>query len=395
MKLLICLLALALQTAPAAAQLLVPTTVTTPQDVTAYKALIAKADTALAMKPESVLNKTLTPASGDKHDFLSFGPYWWPDPAKPDGLPYIRRDGNRNPDMARGSDSLALARLGAAVETLGLAYRFSRDERYATQAAALARVWFLDPATRMNPNFQHAQAIPGITTGRGIGLIEARWLININEGLAMLGSSKAWTAQDRSAMKDWNAAFYTWLRTSKNGRDEEGEHNNHGSWYDAQAAHLALVLGRSDDARAILEQGLTRRLAAHIAPDGSQPHELARTRSLDYSIFNLEALLICAELADHVGLDWWRYATPDGRSLRGALAYLAPYADPAKPWPKKDLHEGDRSSLLPLLARYLRHREDASLRQILDANAASSGKDSTYRLFGAGALAADAGASSR
>jgi Alginate lyase len=381
MKLLTCLLVLALQAAPAAAQLLIPTTVTTPQDAAAYKALIAKADTALAMKPESVLNKSLTPASGDKHDFLSFGPYWWPDPAKPDGLPYIRRDGNRNPDMARGSDSLALARLGTAVETLGLAYRFSRDERYAAKAAMLARVWFLDPATRMNPNFQHAQAIPGITTGRGIGIIEARWLIHINEGLAMLGDSKAWTPQDRSAMKDWLGAFYTWLRTSKNGRDEEGEHNNHGSWYDAQAAHLALVIGRNDDAKAILQQGLTRRLATHIAPDGSQPHELARTRSLDYSIFNLEALLICAQLADQVGLDWWGHATPDGRSLRGALAYIAPYADPAKAWPKKDLQDADRSRLLPLLALYLRHRDDAALRQVYETHAETGAADSTYRLF--------------
>ena len=381
MKLLACLLALALQAAPAAAQLLVPASVTTPQDAAAYTTLIAKADGLLAMKPESVLNKTLTPASSDKHDFLSFGPYWWPDPAKPGGLPYIRRDGDRNPEMAKGSDSLALARLGAAVETLGLAYRFSRDERYAAKAAALARVWFIDPATRMNPNFQHAQAIPGITTGRGIGIIEARWLININEGLAMLGASKAWTAQDRTAMKGWLGDFYTWLRTSKNGRDEEGEHNNHGSWYDALAAHLALVIGRNDDAKAVLQRGFAQRLAAHIAPDGAQPHELARTRSLDYSIFNLEALLICAQLADQVGLDWWGYTTPDGRSLRAALVYIAPYVDPAKAWPKQDIHDADRTRLLPLLALYLRHRDDAALRQIYDAHATADVADSTYRLF--------------
>lgn len=382
MKLIPLLLALALHAAPAAAQLLIPTGATTAQDQAALKALVAKADKALAMTPESVLNKTLTPASGDKHNFLSFGPYWWPDPAKPDGLPYIRRDGDRNPDMAKGSDSLALARLGAAVETLGLAYWFTRDERYATQAARLTRVWFLDPATRMNPNFQHAQAIPGITTGRGIGIIEARWLININEGLAMLGASKAWTEQDRAKMKAWLGDFYTWLRTSKNGRDEEGEHNNHGSWYDAQAAHLALVLGRNDDAKAILQRGLTTRLAAHIAPDGSQPHELARTRSLDYSIFNLEALLICAQLADRVGVDWWGHVTPDGRSLRGALAYIAPYADAAKAWPKKDIHDADRASMLPLLATYLRHRDDAALRKAYEGQAGAAVANPTFRLFG-------------
>ena len=175
------------------------------------------------------------------------------------------------------------------------------------------------------------------------------------------------------------ASFYTWLSTSTNGRDERGEHNNHGSWYDAQVAHLALVLGRHEDAATILREGLKRRLAAHIAPDGSQPHELSRTRSLDYSIFNLEALLICAQLADRVGLDWWGYTTPDGRSLRGALAYIAPYADPAKVWPKNDLQDADRSRLLPLLALYLRHRDDAALRQI-HAKAPVTA-DMSYRLF--------------
>ncbi|HEY1090292.1 MAG TPA: alginate lyase family protein, partial [Burkholderiaceae bacterium] len=279
-------------------------------------AQIAKADAALALAPLSVMDKSLTPASGDKHDYLSFGPYWWPDPAKPGGLPYIRRDGERNPAVSKGSDSIHLSKLGAAVEALGQAYAATRDERYAMKAATLVRVWFLDEKTRMNPNFQHAQAIPGITPGRGIGLIESRWLINLNEGLALLGSSPSWPAAERAALKAWMGEFYTWLRTSQNGRDEEREHNNHGTWYDAQAAHLALVLGKQADAKAILSVGLGRRLVAHIAPDGAQPHELARTRSLDYSIFNLEALFLCAELASHVDLDWWNFSTSDGRSLR-------------------------------------------------------------------------------
>lgn len=375
----------AVQRTAAARVLLVPAmlrTATSEQRASARRALLERADAALALKPPSVLDKTLTAASGDRHDYLSFGPYWWPDPAKPDGLPYVRRDGQRNPEAARGSDALALARLGAAIETLGLAYEETKDERYATKAAQLARTWFLDVATRMNPHFEHAQAIPGITPGRGIGLIEARWLIAVNEGLARTAAAQAWKAGEPEALRRWMHDFYRWLRSSAHGRAEEGEHNNHGSWYDAQAAHLALVLGRDDEARDLLRQGLQRRVAAHIEPDGRQPHELARTRPLDYSLFNLEALVICAQLADLVGLDWWSYASPDGRSLRAALAFLAPYAaDPAKPWPYAELVPADRRRLLPLLAAYLHRRGDDALRAAYAAAEALAEPASMWRLL--------------
>jgi len=389
MRVLICLLLTAALIAPAAAQarppLLIPAaalSASAPRDAATQAALIARADAALAIKPPSVLDKTLTPASGDKQDFLSFGPYWWPDPGKPGGLPYIRRDGMRNPAFVEGSDGPAFAKVCAAVETLGLAYWFTRDERYAAKAAALTRVWFLDARSRMNPNFQHAQAIPGISEGRGIGIIEARWLINLNEGLALLSASPAWTGADRQALQVWMSAFYGWLRDSANGRDEKRELNNHGTWYDAQVAYLALLLNRPEDAKEILREGLTRRLIAQVEADGSQPMEMSRTRSLDYAIFNLEALMLCAQLADHVGLDWWNFASPDGRSLLGALAYLAPFADPARPWPKPDVQAADRRRLIPLLALFLQHREDATLRVIFSRASGTGSTDSKVLPFG-------------
>ena len=332
----------------------------------AVEKLRAEADGLLDLRPASVLDKAAAPASGDKHDYSSMGPYWWPDPAKPDGLPYIRRDGEVNPEARRNSDSTAFSKTCRAIEVLGTAYFVTGEARYAQKAATLARTWFLDPATRMNPNFQHAQAIPGLTTGRGIGLIEAQHLMRANDGLALLAGAAAWTDADRAAMLAWNAEFYRWLTTSRNGLDEKGWHNNHGSWYDAQTAHLALVVGRAEDARKILTDGLQVRVARQIEPDGRQPHELERTRSLSYSIYNLEALFTCARLAEQVGVDWWRFATPDGRSLGAALRYLAPYADPAKPWPKQDLEDANRARLIPLLRAYLKRADDAELRAILD-----------------------------
>jgi hypothetical protein len=352
-----------------------------PQLQPALLNLVAEADELLTLKPASVMDKPLTAVSGDKHDYFSYGPYWWPDPTRPDGLPYVRRDGERNPAALENTDDAPFSVLGPAVETLGLAYWFSGDERYAQKAALLARVWFLDPATRMNPNFQHAQAIPGITDGRGIGIIEARRLIDVNEGLALLAGSPVWTGADRAAFDDWLTEFHGWLTTSRNGRDERAADNNHGSWYDAQVAHLALVLGHNADAKKVLGEGLTLRLARQVEPDGSQPRELARTQSLGYSIYNLEALFVCARLAEHVGVDWWSFATSDGRSLRSALAYLAPYVDPAKPWPRKDLHPPNRRRLVPLLAQYLQRQDAVDLRTLYARSAATVDKDARWRLL--------------
>jgi Alginate lyase len=310
-----------------------------------------EADGLLKLKPPSVLDKPSVAASGDKHDYFTYGPYWWPDPSKPDGLPYIRRDGNLNPASKKGTDDAASDLITDAIQTLGLAYFFTSDEPYAVQAARFARVWFLDPATHMNPNLDHAQAIPGVTKGRGIGIIEYRELGRIADALALLGGSPAWTAADRAGFTAWLEDYYRWLLTSANGIDEQDELNNHGTWYDAQAAHLALLLGKKDEAKKILTEGLKLRLAAQIESDGAQPRELLRTKSLDYPLFNLEALFVCAQLAGETGADWWSFSTPDGRSLHAALSYLAPDVDPAKTWPKKDLVDADRTRLLPLFAQ--------------------------------------------
>lgn len=327
--------------------------------------LQAEADKLLQRKPASVLDKTLIAASGDKHDYFSFAPYWWPDPKKPDGLPYIRDDGKVNPTARKGTDRTAFGDTCTAVETLGLAYYFTGDERYAQKAAVLTRTWFLDPATRMNPNLEHAQAIPGINHGRGIGIIESRGLLNLIDGFALLAGSPAWTAQDVNALTAWLSAYYGWLTTSKNGRDEAAAENNHGSWCDVQTVALALALGRADDAKKILAAAPAKRLARQIEPDGRQPLELERTKSLNYSLFNLEALLLLARFGENVGVDLWGFSTADGRSLRAALRYLAPFADPAKPWPKQDIEVADRVRLLPLLVEALRHGDDPQFREPL------------------------------
>ena len=314
----------------------------------ARAALLRDAEAALAAGPFSVMDKQRVPPSGDKHDFLTLAPYWWPDPAKPGGLPYIRRDGEVNPESKRETDDIPFGRMTQAVTTLAAAYRETRDERFASRAALLLRVWFLDAATRMNPNLDFGQGVPGRTTGRGAGIIATRKLVEIIDAARLLADSPFWTDRDRKGLHAWCAAYAQWLKTSKNGREEAEAANNHGTWYEAQLTALLLYTGRQDEAKARCERA-RQRLASQIDPDGRQPRELERTRSWSYSVMNLDGWFTVARLAEGAGVDLWYYRTPDGRSLRAALDYLAPFAGGHAKWPHQQITPIDWSEFAGLL----------------------------------------------
>jgi hypothetical protein len=204
----------------------------------------------------------------------------------------------------------------------------------------------------MNPNLNFGQAIPGVTPGRGIGIIDTVGLIYLVDSIGPLQPSESWTPEDQKGMVAWFDAYLTWLQTSKNGKEEAAAENNHGVWYDAQIASFALFVGKNDLARQTCEAAKTKRFTPQIKPDGSQPHELARTNSLSYSLYNLTAFFNLARLAEHVNVDLWHYPTSDAPLLRKALDFLAPYADPKKPWPHEQISAAKRDhNELPTLLR--------------------------------------------
>lgn len=313
--------------------------------------LIERADGALNVKPASVMDKKRLPPSGDKHDYTSYAPYFWPDPAKKDGLPYIMRDGRVNPETKQDADYGRMLRMATSVESLALAYYFSGDEKYAAHAALLLRTWYLDPATRMNPRLDYGQGVPGRATGHAWGIIDTVCLAHLPDSVTLLEGSKSWTKADRAGMQRWFGEYAQWLLGSGLGREEGAATNNHGTWYDVQVITYAVFAGRPETVRAIAQAAGARRIASQIEPDGRQPAELKRTKSYQYSLYNLDALFTLAAACRGAGVDLWHYASADGRSLRQALDFLLPYAAGQKKWPYEEIEGVNGQELVSFLLK--------------------------------------------
>jgi hypothetical protein len=343
----------------------------------ALAALTRRARGALTAGPWSVMDKPQTPPSGDKHDFLSQSPYAWPNPATPDGLPYVLKDGQHNPEADRIPDAKDLALAWVYARDLALAWFFTGDDRYAARAELFVRTWFLAPATRMNPNLRYAQLRPGsadLNPGGPIQTTDLGWLL---DGVAVLDSgAPGWTAADGRGMHDWLGQFLTWLTTSEQGQAARRQPNNQGSWYDTEVAALDVALDQPDLARQVVETAKTTRIAAQIAAGGRQPQELRRTKSWDYSVYNGRALCRLAEIGRHVGIDLWGYAAPDGGSLTEAIDFLLPAATQgAGAWPGEQLTAFDRGAARDLAHAAAEEGHDSLARAALPAIPVPHGGD--------------------
>ena len=316
----------------------------------AYQKLLADAEKALQYQPVSVMEKVNNPPSGDKHDYMSIAPYFWPDSSKPGGVPYINKDGQVNPEVKEYKDKIYLAEICDTVSTLALAWYFSGEKRYADHAAEILRVWFLDTATKMNPNINFAQAVKGRTNGRGYGLIDTRHFVRLIDAIGLLNTAPSWTPHDQEGMKKWFADFLDWMQTSKNGLQEMHTTNNHRVWYDEQRLSYALFTGSTVLAKEVVESA-KKQLDKQMDSDGSFPLEMKRTISLHYTVFILDPFFTTADLAKNVGVDLWNYVSPSGKSLRKAFDTLLPFLLKQKVWAGQQIKPFEYSEALPLLIK--------------------------------------------
>ena len=310
----------------------------------AYDQLIIDAVKELTKVADPVTNKTQTPPSGDKHDYLSLAPYRWPNPATADGFPWIVKDGQINP-MTRGdhTDHGRLAQMFNGLNVLSMAYYFSGDTKYADKAKANMRIWFIDKATKVNPNVNFGQGIPGELDGRRAGIIEwtrSNYLINT---IQILSADGLLPDEELQALNTWLSDYYTWLKTHRFGTENDNGLQNHSTCYDFQMVGIARYLGLSNEAKSRLEASKIKRIKTQITPQGEQPRELGRTKSVHYCSMNLRMMTLVAELGTPLGVDLLNYSTSDGASIRKAYEFLRPFAQGDKKWTRTQIGGAEKA----------------------------------------------------
>jgi hypothetical protein len=295
--------------------------------------LIALADSFLSKKPASVMDKEKLPPSGDKHDFLSLAPFWWPDHTKKDLLPYLYRDGKLNPEVHLVPDRNNIHDLIHRTKILSVAYHFTNNISYASKATELLQVWFINNDTRMNPNLQYSEVISGKNNGSASGIITTSFFSEILDSIQLVQNSSAWSMQDQKEIEEWFEKYLEWLLNSEYGKREQKRLNNHGTWFDFQVSSIALSLNKTEIAIDILERNIEKTIETKIDQDGSQPYEIERSNSLGYHIYNLQAFFNLAKVGDNLGIDLWHHELSDGSGLKRAIDYLLPYVLEKQQWP--------------------------------------------------------------
>jgi len=299
--------------------------------------LRAEAEKRLHEGPWTVTSDRPTDLQLDLHDYYSEAPYWWPNPENPGG-PYIRKDGLFNPARFTANKT-ALNAVADAVFTLGAAAYLLDDPRYAQRAARDVRTWFIDPRTRMNPNLDFAQAIRGVNQSRGTGILDGRVFIRALQGMEFLAQTGSWDAKDQAAVRHWFEDYLHWLTHSNNAEDQKSSGNSHASWWTAQVAAVSGYVENNTEQQMAFNYYREHIFPRQIRRNGSAPGEEARTRSLSYSAFNLEAYSMICRMAQVRGTDLWNVRAKSGATIATVIDYLEPYFSDPKKWAKEQISD--------------------------------------------------------
>ena len=177
----------------------------------ALERLRADAEKIISTPPVNVTMRTLRAPTGDPKDYMSMGPYWWPNPDTPDGLPYVSRDGLINPETVQ---KINIPELYANYKTLALAAFYFGDEKYSDYAERQFIAWYINPETRMNPNARYAQSVPGRTDGSGYGLIDFATAYSLFDALGLLDAMGKISKDTVDGVLGWYNEFIDWMLTS-------------------------------------------------------------------------------------------------------------------------------------------------------------------------------------
>lgn len=315
----------------------------------AFDALMERANEALGTEPYSVTDKERAGPSGDKQDYVSLSRYYWPDPKRRNGLPYIRKDGRSNPELnGVNFDRRRSQKMTDAVRDLSLAAYFSGDQKYAEKAKEFVFTWFIHDELSMNPHMKFGQSVPGKQDGREFGILDSRIYWDVMDSLLLLQSDGMVGADFVDATRNWFGSYAVWLINSDFGKKAMARFNNHGTFYDAQLSHVLIFAGRCDLAEKVLQRGHAR-VEKQISDSGLMPEETERTKSLFYHTFNAEAFIRMAHLSRKLGADFYSRPISDSGSIKDTVDLVASYAGRVEDWPYEEISEDIDGSIWKML----------------------------------------------
>jgi hypothetical protein len=293
--------------------------------------VLKNADLYLNEYPVTVTNSFCNRSAGTNHDFYSEGDYWWPDEKNPDG-PYIRKDGFTNPANFTNHRE-ALIRFSQISGALASAYVLTKDQKYTKQLALHLQAWFINQETKMNPNLLYAQAIKGVTTGRGIGIIDTVHLVEVTKAIIAIENSKSLSKADLKLIKAWFSNYLIWITTHEYGISERDNGNNHSVCWTMQVAAFASLIKDEKTMDFCRNFYKTTLLQNQMDKEGSFPLELKRTKPYGYSLFNLDAMSSICQILSTKKDNLFAYTTTDGRNIKLGLQFMFPYIENKSLWP--------------------------------------------------------------
>jgi hypothetical protein len=277
--------------------------------------ILRAADHALTQSPTPLTSIPAPHSPGTPHDFYSEAEDYWPDPA------------------AFTAHRDALLNLGIAVPALTAAFVVTKDPRYATQAVAHLKAWFIGPATSMTPSLPYAQVVPPAKTGRFEGIVEAVHLAEVAQSLPFLATSDALTPDDLTALQKWFADYLDWLNSSRMAGLARDNKSHHGTSWLLQAAAFAHLQTDDRPLSTLRHQFKSTTIRAQMLADGTFPHELTTPDPYRNSLFNLDMLAAICVLLSTRFESVWDYDLQDGPGMRSVIARLYPFILNRGAWP--------------------------------------------------------------
>lgn len=287
-----------------------------------YKKIVEKADDIIGKPPVAVTDKTSC-ISGDKHNYESLSIYWWPDPKNPGG-PYVARDGEFNPEY-RKYDYPRLLQLKDNLVTCSKAFFLTGDSRYYDYFCRQLDTWFINPETRMVPNLEFSQFVPGHNNGRGNpqGMSDAYNFNDMLESIRLVNAVASIGKPRMKAMKAWFKDLAHWMQTSDYGKKTQSFKNGQLLTFDTTLYNIFIFTGQKSQRKAIFKDFPQKRVNTQIAADGKMPEALRRTRAFFYSVHNLQRFVDFMALA---GAEGRKLPRKDLDRIKLAFDYITPFA---------------------------------------------------------------------